>query len=342
MKSANEILRIVNPGDLFSNDESTMKGEYRNLAKHWHPDVHKDSTVASEVMTKINTLYAEGLKLLKDGKWVKGNFIQFKAKNGKTYKLHYLTEHTFELGKCYIGKSIVSYVVDKTHKDFYDNYLKRITNFKYANPDMKAEFEKYLPVTESTFETDEFFGVIVRKPDDVLSLRDALTYFKGTLPDRHVAWILSSLYNMACFLDYNKLSHNGINIDNYFISPQFHSGMLLGGWWYTVGYGEKLTGAPKNVFDIMTLQTKRDKIGTYITDLDSIRQIGRELCGDKFSNNLLKSSTIPSAITEWLIGGSLKKPIDEYVAWGKALDSGYGKRTFVELKLSASDLYPNE
>jgi hypothetical protein len=343
MLTAEKILKAVLPGDLFgSSDEKELNLEWRSLARKWHPDLHTDKTLALQVMTHINNLHDDGVKLIKDGKWSRSNFIQLKTLDNRLFKVTFLVERTFELGKLYICNSSLFYLVDKQHKPFYDNYIRRIENLKYASSDMKTEFTKYLPTIQSRFETAEFYGVIITKPTDVLSLRDVLSHFNGILPDRHMAWTLSSLYNTACFLDYNKLAHNGINVDNYFISPEFHSGMLLGGWWYTVGYGEKLTGAPKDVYDIMTLKTKSEKIGSYITDLDSIRQLGRELCGDRLGNKLLSSSAIPKALINWLQGGATKKPVEEYSAWGKVLDSGYGKRTFVELKIDARDLYKKD
>ena len=338
MHTAEAILTMNSPGDLFSNDEVKIKTEYRNLAKHWHPDINHHPR-AVEVMKKVNDLYHSGVEMLKAGQWVRKNYIQFHTVDHKKIGITYLAQRDFELGKMYICNQSIVYVVEKKHQSFYENYIRRNENLSFPNDKMKDDFVKYLPHIQDRFETEEYLAIKVSKPQDVLSLRDVLTYYKGNMPDRHMAWVLSTLYNMACFLDYNKLVHMGLTVDNYFISPQYHSGVLLGGWWYTVGVGEKLTGAPKDVFNIITPKVKTDKKGHVSTDLDSIRQIGRELIGDKLGSRLLTNTTLPKPIIDWLMGGSVNKPIDEYTRWGETLDRGYGKRTFVEMKISSSDLY---
>lgn len=338
MYTAEAILNMNSPGDLFSNDQAKIKAEYRRLMKQWHPDINKDPA-ADKVIKKVNDLYQAGVDMIKAGNWTKTNFVQFRTLNHKKIGITYLKEHLFELGKMYICNQSVIYLVEKKHKTYYDNYVQRVSQFRFKNDDMKREFMKYLPHIQDQFETEDYYALKVSKPADVFSLRDILTHFKGNVPDRHMAWILSSLYNMACYLFYNDLTHNGLNIDAYFISPAFHSGMLLGGWWYTVKNKEPLIGAPKDVFNIMTPKVKSDKKGHYVTDLDSIRQIGRELVGDKFGTRLLSSTTIPKPVVDWLLGGSVKAPFEEYGAWGDVLNRGYGKRTFVELKVESNDLY---
>lgn len=341
MLTADAILAMKSAGDLFSEDLTKLKEEYKALSKQWHPDTHSDPALATKVMTVINRLKTEGESLLRNGSWSKSNYIDLSALDGRRFKVNFLKEFSFELGKGYICRASLIYVVAKEHKSFYDNFLRQVANFKFHDSDMEKEFKKYLPRVKESFETADSLVLIIDKPTDVFSLRDILDHYKGEIPDRHVAWILSTLYNTACFLHYNKLSHNGITVDNYFICPEHHSGMLLGGWFYTVPQGEKMSGAPTAVFNIMSMKTKTNKLGTYETDMDSIRQLGRELLGDKAGVKLRTSKTVPSAITDWLLGSSSLMPMKEYAAWGETLTKGYGARKFVVMDITKEMLYTN-
>lgn len=339
ISDAKSILAMEKPGDLFSPNVAKMKSEYKNLAKMWHPDVHSDPALASQVMSKINELYETGLQLLREGKWAKSNFVQFRSLDGKMRNVNFLAELPFELGKCYVCRSVVVYAVDVHYKQFFDNYIHSVENLKFADANMKAEFTRFLPRIRDRFQTSDQYVIAVEKPYDVLPLRHILDHFGGTLPDRHVAWILSSLYNIACFLNYNGVAHNGITLDNYFISPSQHNGMLLGGWWYSRSFGDRMIGVPTDVFGVLTFKTQADKLSTYTTDLNSIRQLGRQLLGDISGRSLKSKPDIPKPILDWMLGASTKNPLEEYSAWGKTLDVGYGKRKFVDMNVSADDLY---
>jgi hypothetical protein len=231
--TANEILAITNVGDVFSNDINIIKKEYQKLAKEWHPDFNGNSLESNTVMTKINLLYEKALILIGENKWEGTNFIKIPCVNNKSYEIKYKVSYNFELGNMYVNDNIVVYIVDGKHKDFYKNGISKIKNFKFVNDKMKEEMQRFLPIINEEFETiDSQYGVILKKTPDLLLLKDVLQYYNNNIPDKHVAWILSSLYNIACYIDYSNLAHNGITLSNYFISPKYHSGALLGGWWY--------------------------------------------------------------------------------------------------------------
>lgn len=337
--TAEQILNAKYPGDIFSCDMDKLKAEYRSLVRIWHPDSHEDKDLATSVMIKLNKLYELGQQMLKDGTWKTSSYVELITLDGKLVRIRPQYEGYFELGKFYVSRTHVIYLVDRMHRRFYDNYRQRVRDLRFADTRMESEFKRFLPNIVDRFETEEFLGVVVSKPEDVIPLRLVLNYFKGQIPDRHMAWILSSLYNLACFLYFNKLAHNGITVDNYFISPQDHNGVLLGGWWYTVPFGEKLIGAPKEVFDVMSMRVKTEKKATYETDLDSIRQIGRVLLGDPLGTSLLRHTTLPQPVAEWLVGGSKADPFKEYELWGQTLKKGWGKREFVEMRVSLEDVY---
>ncbi len=272
VNSAEEILALNKCGDIFSNDPVKAKEEYRKLVRIYHPDVN-DGPLADQAFKNINGLYNKARKLFGSGQWEVSNRIEFIDKEtGISRTLKFLKESDFELGKQYISSTVVAYVLGGKNKRYYDNMLKRLGSIHYSNIEMEKEFSRYFPRIKDNFETtDGKWVIVIEKNRGLLRVYDVLDYYKGCIPDRHVAWIISRLCNICCFLEYNKIAHNGISIENCFISPENHSVALLGGWWYCVKHGEKMIGTQKEIYNIMSPLVKTSKIGGFSTDLESVK-----------------------------------------------------------------------
>ncbi|RII34008.1 hypothetical protein D2A34_12545 [Clostridium chromiireducens] len=343
MFNVDEILGMKYPYELFTGDKDIAKKEHINLLKMFHPDLHKDSEKYKEAASKINELYTEAIKLLVNGNWIGDGLIKITSSDGEKYSMKYNVQYSFELGKYYIGNRSILYLIDKVHLKFIDNALDRIKNLKYENNNMKFEFEKYFPKVSRKFETiDGKIGILIEKSEDAFSLKDILSYYSNKVPPRHVTWILSSLYNIACFLYYNNLSHNGLTIDNYFISPSYHNGFLLGGWWYTVPLDGKMLGVSNEIYNIMSPDMKSTKKGTFLLDLESIRLIGRTLLGDKNGIDIIGDPDIPKPLIDCVRGVSVNNPIEEYKLWDKVINESYGARKFIEMNIDKDKLYTNK
>lgn len=336
--NADSILGVTMVGDLFTNNSNIIDAEYKDLAKIWHPDNNKDPK-ASDVFAHIGELYQKALDLLSAGKWEKKNYIQLQKKDGKKIDINYLRKQPFELGTTYICNRHIIYVFDNEHKLFYDNALSNISNFKFANENMEKEISRFLPSIFTLYETvDNKYCYVINKTEDVYSLIDVLNYYNGNIPDRHVAWIMTRLNNLLCYLDYSGLSHNGININNCFISPEYHSIMLYGGWWYTRKQGEKLIGTSKEIFDVMPLSIKSTKNASIITDLESVKLIGRTLLGDRIGTQL-QNKGVPASFASWLCNGSSKSALEEAKKWDNALQKSYGQRKFIKMDILKNQIY---
>ncbi len=340
MFNIDEILKIKYPYQLYTANMDIAKKEHIDFLKIFHPDLHKNSKKYADVTSKINELYSEAIKLIENGEWIEDKMIRVNSSDGQKYSMKYNVDYSFELGKYYIGNKSILYLIDKTHLDFIDNALNKIKNLKYENDNMKSEFEKYFPKILRKFDTlNKKIGILIEKTEDVYSLKDILNYYKGKVHPRHVVWILSSIYNIACYLYYNNLSHNGITIDNYYISPSYHRGLLLGGWWYATAIDEKMIGVSPDIYNIMSPDMKSSKKGTYILDLESIRLIGRTLLGDKNGISLTKDSDIPKALVDWVRGVPMNNPMEEYNIWDNVIKQSYGERKFIEMDINKDKLY---
>lgn len=335
--TAEQILSISKCGDLFPYGVDNVKAKYKELVKEWHPDANKNSK-AADVFQKITELYNKALELLEQGTWEKTNYVLIAKDNGKKIALNYDTVFDFELGTCYVTKTKIVYVLGKDKKKYFDNAITRIKSLKYADKKMEDTLSICMPKIYQTFQSNNGeYVIVLDKTEDVYPLKSVFEYFGNKIQDRHVAWIISRLCNLTCFLKYNGIVHNGININNVFVSPQYHSILLLGGWWYTTKENEKMIGTTKDIFSIMSVTAKGSKKSSYLTDLESVKLLGRQLLGESNCRKLALDTTIPKAFINFLISGSGDDSYKEFSKWDKALNDSYGARRFV--KMEVNDIY---
>jgi hypothetical protein len=342
--SSADLLRMKVPESLYTNDAETAKKEYRRLSMKWHPD----RGGAEDVFQHIKFLYEQAEKKIQNGFWKIPGQLEFTTIDGRKFQIHYRKHHTFELGEMYISDTVVAYMIDKSNKDLVESARRAMRSFKYENDKMKTEFKKYLPDVKLEAETDDHYVVVYSKTADLLLLSDVIEYHKSKsdiTPPPHIAWILSSLYNLECYLNYCGISHNAISPETYFISPEFHSGALLGGWWYSSKIGERLIAVPQRTLNHCAdyLKTKKSEDG--VIDLQLIKTTGLELLGDANGSSLpLKTKAdpkrYPKPFVTWLRTPAGSAPIESYSTYKKkVLVDSWGKPKFHELKLLASDIY---
>lgn len=338
LRSAEEILKYKEPGDLYSGNPDTLKTEFRDLVKVWHPDANGHPK-AGEVIQVITALHDKAEEMLKAGTWKKKDLIRFPCKDGKSTEIRFHTCHDIEVGRMYISDTVVTFILPEAHKALFENAKKMVSAITYPNDEMKAEMSKYLPEIIATFETTgNELGMVMRKTSDLFLLRDVVNFYGGSLCDRHVAWIESTLLNILCCLDYAKLSHNAISLDTLFISPSLHGGALLGGWWYAASQGSKMLGVPGDTYQVMPPAVKASKCGSIQTDLELARLIGRELLGDRNGTKLLDAK-VPDPMVQWLRGAASDKALHDYSRWSKVLTDSFGPRKFIPMGVTADMLY---
>lgn len=338
--TADKILSIPisSPESLFTSDG--IKEEYHKLVMQWHPDKNGNSDVANKVSAHINILYDAGLKLLNKGSWhIPGLLILTSSTTATSFKIKYKYHHSFELGETYVCDTVLVYAIRKEFKNLYDNGVSRIRSFKFANDGMKDEFTKYLPSIKREFETEDYYVLILNKTKDVLPLSIILKYFDGKVPVKHVAWIMSSLHNMLCYLNYADIVHNAIDLNNYFISPEFHSGLLLGGWWYSVKKGDTIKSVPTRTFNYMSGKAKRSKTAENFIDDELSRAVGRALLGDESGSRLAVDPTIPTPMLNWIRLFGSKNRIEDYKNWKEILVKSFGKIEFVPMIININEVY---
>lgn len=324
------------PELIFTGDPTIAQQEYRKLVSNWHPD--SNPNVDPRVISHVNVLYDRARLQFSLGIWVLPNEITFTDVTGKTFNVKYKTHKDFELGDMYIGQTVVAYSFFKDNSDLYENALK-MTRFKFHDNKMRENVERYLPKIVSSHETSDRYFLIVKKTPDLLVARDVLTHLNKVNP-KDVAWILSSLYDLTCYLKYLGVVHAGISLDNLYISPKDHSVSLLGGWWYATKVGHRLLALTSTALNYCPSKILSDHIADHSLDLELLRACGREMLGDINGSKLLHDPAIPNPLYNWLIASTTGDALEEYATWQKkVLINSFGDRRYHEMKVSSTDLY---
>jgi len=328
---------LSNPEALF--DKNSVKSLFRKLAKKWHPDVNK-SRDAVAVFAHISRLYDEAIYRLQNDIWNKKGVFEFIDIKNKTYRVKYKYTYDIDIGTMYVSDTYVIYVINKKFEHLFLNGQNVIKNLKFSSDRMKKEVGCYLPNIAHILETEEEFVLLFSKTRDQVPLRALLTYFNGKLDPKHVAWIISSVYSIVCYLKWADLVHHDISLDTCFVSPEFHSVSLLGGWWYTKPYNSSLKAVPSRTYRLLPLSVKDSKKASFMTDTQLIKALGRELFDDVSGTMLRTRSDIPGAMVDWCLLPGTDNVFNDYDNWmNKVLVDSYGERRFVKLDVVIDDIY---
>jgi len=340
IKDGDQILNEDEPFNIFDKDSDIDK-QFRTYAKMWHPDFNKTNPKASDVFNHIIELKNIAKDRIAKGSWISKNEMRIYGEDHTEYRIKFKKSHPFELGTMYISDSIIAYIIDSKYNNFYNNFVNQVSNLRYSSDKMKNEMNRFFPNIIKTIATDDDkLIIIVRKTDDQFLLKDVINYFGDKIDPRHVAWMISSLYNLCCYFEYKNISHLGISIDTCFVSMKYHSVSLLGGWWYTVNTGEKMIGIASKDFSSLPKDVQTSKMSSRSCDLELLRAVGREALGDKHGMKLRINKDIPTPMSNWLIYPSKENAIKEYGIWyDKVLIDSYGKPKFIKCEISSDELY---
>lgn len=331
MTDAQRILDIEKPEELFPGDLDEAKKVFLTLAKRWHPD-NQDGDAG--VMAVVNDLYDKAVTLIKDGRWAGKSSMTVVLESKRNVKFRYLTSRPFELGHTYIGDTHVSSILNSEFSEMVENA--ESLKFDYASERMEQEMKKYLPRDTQSYKLEDsrilFKGT---KTPDLLCLRDVSNHYGGKLPPKHVAWIGSGLHNLACYLQWSRLVHSNISLDSVFIDPQMHHVALLDGWWYTTKSGSKITHLPERSVQFLPFHSKVWRVSDCLIDQELIRATIRELLGDIWGRKLKE----PAPLVKWVKNPAEGDAVELYKQWHSVLEETFGKRRFVEMKLTSKDVY---
>jgi hypothetical protein len=324
IKNSVDILKAKKYSDIFSDDADTAKKQLREYCKLYHPDAN-DSKEAAELFCIVQELYNNKHRIISSSSTVVDDIIIKNKATGKGFVLSNYISFNNGIAMIYHTATKVAMIYDKSYKKFYEQYIKNVKNLQYVNSDMRKEFERYFPKIINNFETeDDQFCILLDKTSDVLSLGKIVRSYetkKEEFPERQAAWILNRLYNIACYMNFYKKVFNGFSLDNLWVSPEMHTILPFSGWEYSTDIGDSMIGCPKDVYKILPIKVKDTKESQTVTDLESIKSIGRILFKGKkleYINKFLNSGTSDDIFTEWdNYRNAVKKQFgkSEFIIW---------------------------
>lgn len=312
-------MEVKRPEVIFTKEN--FKAQYKALALRHHPDRGGDA----RIFDKITKLYKEAEKLFESGAWGHKGILNLDK------KYVYDSVHLTETGVFYVCDNEVIYFIKKEFLPINST----IPSASFPENNMKEQFE-YLTKRYSTFKDKEGDYLIFNKPEGFYSLRD----FKGIeLP--HIAWTISRLYSIACFLTWAGFVNLDISLNSVFISPENHQALLLGNGYY-YKYGEKITKLPLHTYSIIPHSSLITKKAFPNLMSEQIKALGRELLGNRKADFLfLKSKN--EVIANWLTNAPKEDIFEEYKEWDtEVLVKAFGKKRFARWDITKSDIYQGE
>jgi hypothetical protein len=339
--TASQILAIApaEPERLFSGDPGSLRREFATLVKCWHPD-RNGSADAREVMQRVVALYDAAKHKLAAGEWSARGVIRIDTSASKSFVLKVRRRHAFELGEMAVASGCVAFLIEKGHSTLFATGLRRIDEIRYPDAKVRSNISRFMPHVLGVCETARRHVAIIAKTADAVLLKDIVAHMGGQLPPRHVAWVVSSLLNLACFLEVTGLTHNAISPETVFVSAQHHAAYLLGGWWYATPAGHRIEQLPAATYAVMPRSMATSKCADIRLDLESIRAVGRTILGDSTGIGLAGRRDLPKQMADFLRLPGPDSAIADYQTWRQVLRDSFGPPRFVELPVSSSDVYP--
>lgn len=313
-------------------NEIELKKRYHKLALKYHPDEREDG----EDFKAISLLYSEGKAYfdLKNNKLDSFSLLEVRNSAGRGFDLKYILDEVIDSCRVFTSKSNICLRFIKDNKSFYDNYLKMLNReWKFPSDNAKKAFKNVFPEVVKTFDDGTFYYIVIKKTEEVLSLHDILKYYETVgmeWPERyrHSVWIINRLYSIECLMEFNELAFNGINTRNIYISPLYHTVLLYNGMQFCKEIDSKMLGTTKDIYDIMPINVKDSKKSSTITDLESIKLIGRTLF-DKGA---------PKEFREFFERGSKSTALENWREFEKVTESVYGERKFIVFDINGLDV----
>ena len=315
-------LKRVDADLLFPGDAAAVADRFRELAKTWHPDRNRDPR-AADVFGRIVELHQAALGRL--GRRAGGERC-FTTREGRTFRLRWLTRRTFEAGELFVGERHVVHLVAPNAADLACNAALRA--FRFADERMRAEMERFLPRRVTLLDTAEGFAFVHSKRPDQVLLADLLRL--GPVDPLHAAWLTTRLLNLACWLHFSGLAHGGLGSDFLLVSPERHEVALTGPMLCATAFGAPLAALPERTCALLPRLALTGTCADARIDPELVRLTVREALGDPAGTRLAADRAVPRPFADWLLLPSAGDAQADYAGWEKAREASFGPRRFVK------------
>jgi hypothetical protein len=269
----------------------SFKKQYLEYLKQLHPDICPHPQ-ATEAVSKINFLKKE-IEKLNDLKDDAG-------------EMSVLNENEM----MWQGSSML---LEKS----YENYQKLMRLTDKAS----LHFQKYLP--------QELYW---KGKSLQLKHSEAIVPLSGLrLPEEHVTWVLSRLFEFSAWLNQIGLCHAGLNPESVAIVPKTH-GIVILSFYHLSSLSRPLTTISKKYQNWYPHTVFSDKKAVPEVDLSLSQSLGIYLLGDTSGNGVKLKKTHSPELIDFLLQMHYQ-PYETFDNYRKLLLKLYGKPTFHHLEL---------
>lgn len=316
------------------------KRRYRELAMAVHPD-HGGS---ADALAKLTQLHQEMLAQAALTGWMERGKLTFRCTDGKTRSVRYRHSHAAGPGRAYQGAAILTFVLPNEHADLVEQACKIIGTQRFPTSAMQEKLTKAgAPTMLGAFHASDapVVALVLRAAPDLVRLDHLLAHQGGRLPAPQVAWMITRMLNLCCWLQWQRRVHHAISLDSLYVAPAAHDLHLLGGWWHCVDEGSQMPlRLPAGAVAELPRLVRETKVATCQTDLRLARRVARELLGDATGTSFAARKDIPRPLATWLLGPPAADAFKDFADWEKVRENSFGERKFVKLDVTADDIYP--
>lgn len=292
-----------------------IRKRFRKLASEWHPDHNTDANAA---------LVFQYIRDMRDRALTGGPSVVFTRANGTSFKMSYLRETQGQGYRVYTGLSRIAYLVGKQYANSVRNH-----KWTFTNQSIRAEMEPILPQWVRTEELNDGSVLFIYDRSGIL-MSDLLALH--VIPNEHVAWMISRMINLACYLEFEKISHAGLSPDCLMVNLEKHSVSIVGPPIFLTRFGKRPVSVPARTIGSCNWLKKKEEVANFKIDVSLVKETALNLFRD--SGVTLGQKGVRKEITKWLLTPPTGSAIQEHEAWDRSL----GERKFIPYPISAEQL----
>ena len=319
------------PDLVFPADREGIRHAWRRLGGAWHPDRSADP-LAGRVFAHLESLHRAALERLAGGLWDDGRSLDISTLDGSRFRFRYRSRLETDLGPCFVGDGHLAYRLPGARHHLARRGFDRIRRLPHADRGMREATARCLPEPRRLLRTRDHVLVVLGKTPDLVALPDLQHHLGGSIPPRHLAWIVSGLLHIGCYLEWAGLCHLAIAPDQCLVSPRCHTVNLAGGWWFATPSGARLDCLPARSADLAAPDVLHRRVADRRLDALLIRRSALDLLGEA-------AREAPPPMLEYLTLPGTGSAVCDYVDWQRALHASFGERRFAELAVSPDDVH---
>lgn len=314
------------PRKLFAGDETAVKRAFRKLVAIWHPDRCTDP-MAAEVIAHL-TRAKEAV--LNGGNT---NSITLERQNGTKFRMDYIRHCTIDNITVFTGATSVAYLIPNSISD-----LARAAQnhrWKFANKKMEDEMQRFLPPYVRTENLKDGMLMVYRRTSSQILMRDLMSLHVGRIPPVHVSWMITRMNNIACYLEWAKMSHFAMLPEFLLVDLDSHGVCLVGPPLFLTEEGKRPLAVPQEVISMLPALRDKGTVAASKHDRLLIRETAMALLGSHGGVRLKNDPEVRDDVANWVISPPAPSAPADYEKWESAL----GPRKFIKFETTAEDLY---